>query len=114
MTTWKACEREIATRLGGTRVPVSGRARGDAPDIAHPDYSIEVKHRKSLPAWLHDAFAQAKASKTGNQLPIVILHEEGQRYDNCYVMVRLKNLDEFIGTTLATGQTEPTEQGEIE
>ncbi len=53
--TWKHTERTLAARLGGQRVPVSGRARGDAPDIAHPRLSLEVKHRKSLPAWLREA-----------------------------------------------------------
>ncbi len=33
---WKATERRVAALLGGRRVPVSGRGRGDAPDIAHP------------------------------------------------------------------------------
>ena len=106
MSTWKACEREIAARLGGTRVPVSGRARGDAPDIAHPDYSIEVKHRKSLPAWLHDAFAQAKASKIGEQLPIVVLHENRQAYDDSYVVVRLADLAQFIAKEKDNGKTD--------
>lgn len=96
MSTWKAAERAIAARIGGERVPVSGRARGSAPDIAHSEYSIEVKHRKSMPAWITDAFAQAIASKTGDQLPIVILHEQNQRYDECTVMVRLKDLSAFI------------------
>jgi len=99
MSTWKAAERAIAARLGGTRVPVSGRARGDAPDIAHPTYSIEVKHRKTLPAWIADAMNQAECSREGAQLPVVILHEEGQRYDECYAVVRLKHLDDFVDST---------------
>jgi hypothetical protein len=37
---WKRTERSIATRLGGQRVPVSGRARRDAPDIAHPRLAL--------------------------------------------------------------------------
>jgi hypothetical protein len=50
MKSWKVCERRIAVELGGCRVPVSGRARGDNPDIEHPTLSIEVKSRKRLPA----------------------------------------------------------------
>ncbi len=34
-TRWKATERRVATVLGGKRVPVSGRGRGDAPDVGH-------------------------------------------------------------------------------
>ncbi len=33
---WKATERRITALLGGKRVRVSGRGRGDQPDIAHP------------------------------------------------------------------------------
>lgn len=87
--TWKRTERDIAARFGGKRVPVSGRARGDAPDIAHPTLSIEVKHRASLPAWLHDAMAQAAASATPGQTPVAILHEHGARHDGDLCIVRL-------------------------
>jgi hypothetical protein len=58
---WKACERHVAILLGGERVPVSGRARGDAPDIEHPELSIECKSRRRLPAWLEDVLRQAVA-----------------------------------------------------
>ncbi|GIV61536.1 MAG: hypothetical protein KatS3mg044_0402 [Rhodothermaceae bacterium] len=53
--TWKAVERKVAERLGGRRVPVTGRSRGDAPDVAHAWLSIEIKHRARLPAWIEDA-----------------------------------------------------------
>lgn len=62
MKSWKTCERRIAAELGGSRIPVSGRDRGDAPDVDHPSLSIEVKSRKKLPAWLLDAIAQAEAA----------------------------------------------------
>ncbi len=42
MRNWKACERCIAELLGGHRVPVSGRGRGDVPDALHSRLSIEV------------------------------------------------------------------------
>jgi hypothetical protein len=58
MTTWKHAERQIAKRLGGRRVPVTGRA--GQPDIAHPWLSIEVKHRRRLPQWLTMAMEQAE------------------------------------------------------
>jgi hypothetical protein len=64
MTDWKRTERKVAALLGGVRVPVSGRARGDAPDVAHARLSIEVKSRKELPAWLMDAMVQAEAGYT--------------------------------------------------
>ena len=50
MTAWKRTERRIAAGLAGVRVPVTGRARGDAPDIPHDRLALEVKHRAALPA----------------------------------------------------------------
>lgn len=88
---WKRAEREIAKRLGGKRVPITGRSRGDVPDIAHPELSVEVKHRKALPGWLTDALAQAVASQKEHKVPIVVLHEEGQPYDDCLVLLRLSD-----------------------
>lgn len=72
-------------------MPVSGRARGDAPDIEHNWLSVEVKHRRKLPDWLHDAMSQAKASQRGQQMPIVILHEKGKRVGECYAIVMLED-----------------------
>lgn len=94
---WKKTERAVAEILGGERIPVSGRQRGSAPDIAHNLFSIEVKHRKKLPDWIHDAMSQAKASIRGDQLPIVILHEKGQRHINDYVVMTLKDFRDYLG-----------------
>ncbi len=72
---WKQVEREIAADFGGRRVPVSGRQRGDAPDIDHPLYSIEVKAgATALSATkIRQAQdqAQASAAKDG-KLPISV------------------------------------------
>ncbi len=97
MTTWKAAERAIAARLGGRRVPVSGRQRGDAPDVEHEWLSIEIKHRKTLPAWLADAMDQAEKSAKGEQLPVAILHEKQQDYDDSYVVIRLSEFVRWFG-----------------
>lgn len=89
---WKRAERAIASVLGGKRVPVSGRARGDAPDVAHDRLSIEVKHRKALPGWIADALAQAEAAAVSGKLPAVILHQSGQRYVESLAVLRLRDL----------------------
>lgn len=94
--TWKATERAIAARLGGRRVPITGRARGDAPDVEHPTLSIEVKHRASLPEWLVDAMRQARAAAKPGQTPVVILHELKQRHDDDFCMVRLADLANLL------------------
>ena len=68
---WKTIERQWATLLGGKRVPITGRQRGDAPDIDHPTLSIEVKAGKTISTRLFDGMEQAKASIRGDQLPIL-------------------------------------------
>jgi hypothetical protein len=90
---WKACERRIAAELGGARIPVSGWTRGDAPDVAHPSLSIEVKSRKTLPGWLLDAVAQAEAWAGPDQLPVAVLHQDRSRYSDALVVMRLSRLE---------------------
>ncbi len=101
--TWKATERRIAAAIGGTRVPVSGRGRGDQPDIEHDRLSVEVKHRKQLPGWLHDAMDQARAAAAPGQIPVAILHEHGARHDTNLCIVTLADL---AGLVEASGARE--------
>jgi len=96
-STWKSTERAIAKRLNGQRIPITGRQRGDVPDVHHDWLSIEVKHRAKLPAWLLDAMAQAVAAQREGQLPIVILHQSGERHNDDIVCVRLRDFAEWFG-----------------
>jgi hypothetical protein len=96
---WKQSERAIAKLLGGERVPITGRQRGDVPDVQHSWLSVEVKCRQQLPTWLKDALCQAKAAAKGDQLPIVVLHEEGQRYEGSLVLLTLKDFWCWFGPT---------------
>jgi hypothetical protein len=93
---WKTCERRIAEELGGVRIPVSGRGRGDNADVDHPSLSIEVKSRKKLPAWLLDAIAQAEAAASPNQLPVAVLHQDRSRYSDALVVMRLSRFESLI------------------
>lgn len=94
---WKATERRIAALLGGQRVPVSGRGRGDQPDVRHPWLSIECKDRAALPAWLLDALAQAEASASPDQLPLAVLHAAGRRHADALVVLRLGAFVDWFG-----------------
>jgi hypothetical protein len=100
---WKRTERRIAALLGGTRVPISGRQRGDQPDIAHADFSIEVKHRATIPAWLTDAMHQSEAAAGADQLPIVIIHEHGKPYADALVVLKLS---QFVERHIPTAREE--------
>lgn len=90
---WKATERAIAKRLGGERVGPSGKSTADVITDA---LAIEVKTRKTLPHWLLDAMAQATAAAAADgRLPVVVLHQKGQRHDGDLVVLRLTDFEEL-------------------
>ena len=89
---WKQAERKIAALLGGQRVPITGRQRGDVPDIRHNTFSVEVKHKQELPAWLNEAMEQAEAAVTDDKMPIVILHEKGKNYAESLTILKLSDI----------------------
>lgn len=96
MKDWKICERKVAAVLGGKRVPVPGRTRGDSPDIRHESLSIEVKSRRRLPAWIEDAMKQAEACAKEGQLPIAVFHQDGTKYRDALVVIRLSEFTNLI------------------
>ena len=100
---WKQSERRMAERLGGVRVPVTGRQRGSAPDIAHERYAIEHKWgQRLISARLHEAVAQALATAMaqGGRIPIVTIeeHKPGRRDNECYVLMRLEDFLELTSS----------------
>jgi hypothetical protein len=101
MKDWKQAERRIADILGGRRVPVSGRSRGDTPDIEHHTLSVEVKSRKVLPAWLEDAMRQAEAASKDGELPVAVLHQDGKRHTEALVVIRLEDFADYMKRSAA-------------
>jgi len=94
--TWKAVERAVARRVGGVRL--SNHALGlRTPDVETAWLSVEVKHRKALPAWLLGALRQATTNATDGKLPMAVLHQLGQRYDDSLVVLRLSDFVEWFG-----------------
>ena len=72
---WKAEEREVAKMLGDYhRRAVDGLG---SPDIDAGPWAVEVKCRKALPQWMHDAHTQAKAN-AGSKTPLVVFSERKQ------------------------------------
>lgn len=101
---WKAVELRFAKRLGGERVPVTGRTRGWAPDIRHPWLAVEVKSRKSQLVVIREMLDQAvKAAEwykhrgEGERLPLGIYHVIGTRDENAYVFMRFKDFEAYFG-----------------
>ena len=74
--------------MGGKRVGILGKE-----DISDPQgrFSYEVKMRKKLPKFLKDCYAQARANCGVGKHPVVILKEKNKRYNDAYVIMRLKN-----------------------
>jgi len=90
---WKQTERAIAKRLNGQRIGASGRT---GADVVNDWLAVEVKHRKRLPEWLKAALEQAR-NGADERLPIVVLHEAGQRHANDLVLLRLADFQDWFG-----------------
>ena len=70
MSNWKNFERRVAAKLGGKRIPITGRK---GLDIDHPTLDIECKYRKQLPAWLFkNAWRQANE---GTRIHVIAVGE---------------------------------------
>jgi hypothetical protein len=50
-----------------------------------------------LPAWIERTLKQAEASAMPAQLPIAVLHRDGDRYADALVVVRLKRFEQQLG-----------------
>ncbi len=96
MKDWKQAERRIAKLLGGRRIPITGRQRGDVPDIEHDALSIEVKSRKALPAWLLGSLNQAQAASKNGKVPVVVLHQDRAPYAESLVVLRLEDFTSYL------------------
>lgn len=62
---WKAVERRVARKLGGVRIPLSGRSNlGQIGDVLIEGYTIECKSGRQIPkavvAWLETLRALSK------------------------------------------------------
>ena len=92
---WKRCERRIAERFKeldptARRCPVADQATNNDIVTSLP-YGIECKHRKRLPDWIRDAWAQCRANSPEGVTPIVVLGEHGTTDDMVLLL-----LDDFI------------------
>lgn len=89
-----AAERRIASELSGKRTGNTGRA---AADVRTTWLAVEVKARRSLPAWLKHAVSQAVGAAGPTWLGIAVLHEHGERYDDALVVMRLGDFRDWFG-----------------
>lgn len=80
----KDAERTIAKLIGGRRVGILGKE-----DIDHPDYTVEVKSRKSFAG--SKFLEQAEKHNADDKTAIAIVHVTGKRHAEDIVMMRLKD-----------------------
>ena len=80
----KEAEKAIAKLLGGRRVGILGKE-----DIDHPDYTVEVKSRKTFAG--SKFLEQAEQHNTGDKTAIAVVHVTGKRHADDIVMIRLKD-----------------------
>lgn len=97
---FKTTERGVARMLGGRRCGHLGGA-----DVVTEDFAVEVKERSTIPAWLKGAVAQAKRH-AGSRLPMVVLHEAGERHTRALVIVELGTFCDWFGSDVLAGAEE--------
>jgi len=89
--TWKSVERKICRFFGTEREKREGE-RG-WPDGVTDTLKIQVKHRKSFPAWLTGALVELEAwPDDKGRTPILCLHSKNQRIEDTLVITRAKYL----------------------
>ncbi len=92
---WKKTERKIAAKLGGKRQLRTG---GPHSDVKAPEVAAECKHTRKLPEWIKHALAQARDSARPGEMPIAVLHQDGQDHDRDAVIMRLDDFVEWFGS----------------
>ncbi len=87
----------MADFFGGKRVPVTGRQRGDVPDVEHEWLAIEVKSRNDVPFWLSEAMNQAEAAAVGTKkLPVALIHRPHVTIPDSIVLLRASDFKEWF------------------
>jgi hypothetical protein len=93
--TRKRVERDVASFLDGNRVGCTGLA-------------VEVKHRRSLPAWLLAALEQAQGHVEDGETGIAVLHQHRQRIADSLVVLRLEDFKAPLGLSRAAHVRPPS------
>lgn len=85
-------ERQTAKALGGERTGQYG-----GTDVETERWAVECKERKTVPAWLTDAVAQAARHAGKGQTPIAVVHRLGARHDDDLVVMRMADFVAWFG-----------------
>jgi len=96
------------TELAIAKIMKAKRNHFEAEDLSHPILSIEVKHRRSLPALIKKFMAQAISASADDKIPCVVMHEGGAKHTDDLVLMRLYDLEDIVGRVMR-GSTETEE-----
>lgn len=95
--TWKKYESRVAAALGGRRIPVTGIDR-DGADVVTPMFAVQVKLRRSLPAWLFAWLGGIVRTTPDGKVGILILRTPRMRDAEALVVMRFSDFTALHGT----------------
>jgi hypothetical protein len=90
----KATERALAKKLGGRRIGILGRAD---IELEHPLFSFSIESKSRARFVAEKWFMQAIRNCEKGKIPAVVVHVSGKRYENDYVILRLKDFEDLLG-----------------
>ena len=100
--TWKTVERKVAGFFpGAQRRGADFRQKfrsGGKNDLIVNRFSVEIKHRKTV-SWsmILAAIEQAvEAKENQDDIPVAVIHQEGQEYKDSVVFLRLEDFGKLI------------------
>ena len=102
---WKHSEKTIARMLGARRIGNTGQS---TPDAMNDHLCVEVKHRRraAVPAWMAAALDKVRSQAGPQRLGLVVVHREGQRYGEAFVLMRLQDFADWYVSPMAGASDE--------
>lgn len=95
---WKRFETRVAKYLGGERIPVTGKGRGDR-DVETPLLCIQTKYRNAIWAtllrWMDEI---CLTSLTHRKTGVLVLAKPGMDTGDALVVMRLRDFQDFHGS----------------
>ena len=94
--TWKRRERDVAKRLKGKRIPVTGERAG--ADCESALLCVQVKHGRRRPAFLRDWLDGIRGTATAKgKVGIVVWADNGERTSEAIVLLSLADFEALHG-----------------
>jgi hypothetical protein len=88
----KAHQRTIAKKVSGLNIGILGGA-----DVINDRFVIECKSRKSFVGQKWYSQVAKETAKHDGKVPIVVIHVVGKRYENDFVLIKLKDFIDLTG-----------------